>query len=63
MTDVHYRVAEELVQRAISGGLKRLASARGSKTVAWPTSQEFTVERGTEAIEDTVKVQVSTTAL
>ena len=55
-SDVHYRVAEELVERAISGGLERLASERGSKTVAWPSSEELTVEKGQHAIENTVKV-------
>ena len=57
-SDVHYRVAGELVERAISGGLERLASERGSKTVAWPSSEELTVEKGQHAIENTVKVHM-----
>ena len=55
-SDVHFRVAEELVERAISGGLERLASERGGKMVAWPSSEGFTVEKGQQAIENTVKV-------
>lgn len=56
MTDYHFRVAAELVQRAISGGLERVASERASKTVAWPVSEDFTVEKGQQAIGETVKV-------
>ena len=51
-------VARELVRRVISGGLQRLASERERKTVAWPTGDEFTAERGQQAIADTVKVCV-----
>lgn len=57
------RVAAALVERAISGGLQQLAMERSSQPVAWPTSEEFTVEKGEKAIERTVKVQVMTADL
>ena len=68
---------EELVQRAISSGMERVARERGScsgvervrrsegsgvkrvgseNPVVWPTSEEFTVEKGQQAIEKTVQV-------
>lgn len=57
------RVAAALVERAISGGLQQLAMERSSQPVAWPTSEEFTVEKGEKAIERTVKVQLMTADL
>ena len=51
-------VARELVRRVISGSLQRLARERERQTVAWPTGEEFTVQRGQQAIADTVKVCV-----
>ena len=49
----------ELVERVIRRGLEELARKQqsGSKEgLEWPTSEQFTVERGLEAIVKTVQV-------
>ena len=49
-------VARELVERVISRGLQEISRETSSDSVAWPSGDQFTADRGRQAIERTVKV-------
>lgn len=59
MADVYYQVAKKLVEELIARHLEWLASEEEKQTVAWPSSDEFTVESGQLCIDEVVKVSPS----
>ena len=59
MADVYYKVAKKLVEELITRYLERLASEAEKQTVAWPSSDGFTVESGQRCIAEVMKVRLS----
>ena len=55
--DEYYLQAQRIVREVIRNSVERVAREYSIQRVAWPHSDEFTIEKGAEAIQETVEVR------